>query len=930
MTALLARRTAVPALVLTLIAAPFAAPAASAPAPAAAAPAPAPGDPLVSGQLTAANFAEREVGGPDADAGFGDWYLGNGTICAALSDPIHESPLSPRGGVLIDLGHCGRRDDQWAVFQPLLNLSQKEIVPVETVEAGRDAERAWLRTRALYRGVEIVATYTLDRKTPTALDVAFRARRVAPGDRLFGLGAITLHASGQLAAFSLARGDLAASRGFGHPPNDRSSPRKLLASLVDADVTVLVGGEGWPPISYGLERVGASLREDDRSEPLSTFSITGGHYTLGNALVSPPWFGTASGRPGLAQLAQLPFMNLSAGSELALDYRIWVGERADVASIGDRLFDGSTLVRGRVDDPSARIHIALATGEPTSFVAPDPDGRFALRLPAGAYRARAVASAGRSAELDFEVPASTPGDASEAGDDVLLAPLAVGAPGWLVLPDAFIGRIVLIDEATQARFRFHASLLDFRVGSNPIPSGLEADFLNLAPAPRGTEGTRRVPVPPGPYRLLATRGPEYATVETRIEIRTGEPTRLTLAPLARLASTPGWLAADFHVHSGQSFDSALPEALQIEAFAASGAEVLVSTEHDRIFDPRGTIAERGLERELVGITGSEMTSTFEGGDAPYSSGHLNVFPLEVEPMAFRRGAIRLEGRRLRDALAELRARPVPPIVQINHPRPSPTDAAGEGYFATLGVAGAAYDPTRPFSDWPNSVLVEKSPRHGVRDLDVDAVELMNAASLLRYRHVRADWLSFLLQGERIVGTANSDSHRLSETVGLPRTYVRVADDRLARFDSTEFHAALRAGRAYGTTGPLLDVRLGGSELGDLHAGAKGVLNVRVEGAPWIPVAEWRAYVDGELVHRAPIALGGSASLPLAFARDAFVTVEVEGPAEGLYRELLPEFVPFAFSNPIFVDADGDGRFTAPGLPPRTQLPPTITRPSEAD
>ena len=27
-------------------------------------------------------------------------------------------------------------------------------------------------------------------------------------------------------------------------------------------------------------------------------------------------------------------------------------------------------------------------------------------------------------------------------------------------------------------------------------------------------------------------------------------------------------------------------------------------------------------------------------------------------------------------------------------------------------------------------------------------------------------------------------------------------------------------------------------------------------------------------------------------------------------------VPSAFSNPIYVDVDGDGRFTPPGLPPR--------------
>ena len=38
----------------------------------------------------------------------------------------------------------------------------------------------------------------------------------------------------------------------------------------------------------------------------------------------------------------------------------------------------------------------------------------------------------------------------------------------------------------------------------------------------------------------------------------------------------------------------------------------------------------------------------------------------------------------------------------------------------------------------------------------------------------------------------------------------------------------------------------------------------------------------------------------------------------------PGFSPFAFTNPIFVDADEDGQWTAPGLP--DSLPATIRDP----
>ena len=61
--------------------------------------------------------------------------------------------------------------------------------------------------------------------------------------------------------------------------------------------------------------------------------------------------------------------------------------------------------------------------------------------------------------------------------------------------------------------------------------------------------------------------------------------------------------------------------------------------------------------------------------------------------------------------------------------------------------------------------------------------------------------------------------------------------------------------------------------------------------------------------------------------DAFVTVEVEGEVGDGFAAVLPDSVPFAFANPIFVDADGDGKWTAPGLP--SELPPSLSAPHPA-
>lgn len=875
----------------------------------------------IAGRITALNFAERSVGGPDADAGIGDAFLTNGTLCAAVSAPEHEGAISPSGGVLIDLGHCGRGNDQFVLLQPMLNFSQSRVVPISHVGTGRADGAAWIETSARFEGVDLTTTYTLTTAEPEILRIVQRARRVEEGEALFSIGQLLLHTSGQTPVFTSSRVDPASSVGFRYPESDRRSVRSLLGALIASDLTILVGGEGMPPISYGLERVETVLATDAERAPLGAFSVSGAHFTFLNALTAPPWLGDVGGAPGLLQLAQIPFMDLDDGEVFEARFALHVATRNDVAAITDRVFASEPRLEGRVDDPAARLHIHLADedggpGAPVTALRPEPTGRFALRLSPGAYVVRAVAPGEREVVVRWDV----------SSESTSVPPIVVGAPAWVRLPRDFIGRLTFLPSDGGPAAVFGSSLLDQHMGETPIAGGTEAPWLNLAGSPLDPE---RVAVAPGRYRVIAVRGPEYASAEVEVEARAGADVALGLARLARVRPTPGWVAADLHVHSGESFDSGLPAPLQAVAFAASGAEVLFATEHDRIVDPRPAIAAAGLTEELVSVTGIEATAGYVGGETPFGTLHMNAFPMQPIAAAYRGGAAPyLEGRRLRDVLADLRTAPKTPFVQLNHPRLIDKEAEGDGFFEHLSFVGEPFDPTLPLTAFPNRVLVEPSPVHGGTDLDFHGIELMNGPSLLRYRRVRADWLNLLLQGERIVGTANSDSHRLGVLVGLPRTYVAMPGEGLAAFDEAALLEALRAGRAWGSTGPLLSVRLDEAGLGDLHRGTSGRLHLEVDAAPWVPVAEWRAYVNGELVHRAPIRAGESAALPLAFARDAIVTVEVEGPREGRYAEALPGVTPFAFTNPIFVDADGNGRFDAPGLP--EALPRAITDPDAPD
>jgi hypothetical protein len=410
-----------------------------------------------------------------------------------------------------------------------------------------------------------------------------------------------------------------------------------------------------------------------------------------------------------------------------------------------------------------------------------------------------------------------------------------------------------------------------------------------------------------------------------LALAAGEVKTLEIGTPTRAIETPGWIAADMHVHSAQSFDSSFPLGRQLSAFAANGAEVLVATEHDRIFEPGAELRRLGLGDRLIALTGVEVTTAFTGGETPHTIGHFNAYPVQRDPLAYRGGAPRAEGRRLRAVLADLGRGEDAPFVQLNHSRGVLAHSGGEGaYFSHLAVVGEPYDPTLPLTAEPNRVLIERDPVSGLRDLDFHGMELLNGANLDRFRLIRADWLSLLLQGEVRVAIGNSDTHRAGEQAALPRTYVALADDSIAGFDASTFYGALRAGRAFATTGPMLDVKLGEAGPGERFQGAKGTLHVTVTAAPWVPVDRLLVHRNGEIVEERAIERGEALTLPLEFDRDGFLVVEVAGLPDDTWSAVLPGFEPLAIANPIFVDADGDGAWTAPGFP--DPAPPLLSDP----
>jgi hypothetical protein len=868
-------------------------------------------------QITAENAAVLRVGGSDAIGGLGDWALGNGTLCAVVSDPSHESVLSPRGGVLIDLAHCGRNDDQWNVLQPLVNLSRELVVPVTEVraEGPRPDGSVALVSQGDLLGLAIETRYGLNLERPAALRITTRVRRrsgAAEKGRVFLFGEVVLHGRRQLAPFTLALSEIGSvplangSLGFVHPPIDPDSTLAMVRAIVPANLQVLVGGDALEPgISYGLHLVGAWLESADGGRhPLPHLAINGEDFSLLGLFTHPFWVGGSNGL-GLLELAQTLLMDIEPGDTLQIEREILVGRRADVASVTDLLWSNAPWVQGQVE-ASARIHVHTRSSGAVTYVRPAPDGSFGFRVPEGSYALRVRASGGREVARMIEVGPS--------GLDLGRIPL--DAPAQVTLPRGQPMRLVFRPDDGASKPRLGDDLLGFQVGGDAIPGSTQADHVSLG----GIQSDpSQVTLPPGRYTVFATRGPEFSVTRASLEARSGVVTPLSIPAPVRVLYPGDWLGADLHVHAMHSDDSSLPLQQRLTSFMAAGADVIVSTEHDRVIDYGPLLRQLGLADRLASMVGVEVTSTVRGPGPRRGFGHANAYPLPFRPLEYRGGAPNGEARRLRELVADVHALGEGHLVQLNHPRSKSGEISDLNFFTHLSVAGAPYQPEAPLRDVPNRSLLERDTRSGLRDLDFDVMELMNGDAMPQYRATRADWYSLLLQGEFRPGVANSDSHGLGELVALPRTYVHSPAKAAKRFDEPRFIEALRAGRAYGSTGPLLELHLRGAAgpavgIGELFSGDHGTLELVARTASWVPISRMRVLVDGVVVEKGPIRPNERRELALDFAADAFVTVEVSGDPGPVYAAVAPGFEPFAFSNPIFVDADGDGRWTATGLP----------------
>jgi hypothetical protein len=316
---------------------------------------------------------------------------------------------------------------------------------------------------------------------------------------------------------------------------------------------------------------------------------------------------------------------------------------------------------------------------------------------------------------------------------------------------------------------------------------------------------------------------------------------------------------------------------------AEGVRFAVATDHNQVTDYAPVIDQLDVERELASVTGIEITTKVWG--------HFNAYPFPVaEPPPPYADIAPV-------ALFE-HVRKVAPgaLIQVNHPR---MDAIG--YFNRAGLDAST-----------------GTTKEADASLDFDAIEIFNGFdlnSVPRVEGILREWFQLLNLGRRPTAVGSSDSHKVAfQWAGYPRTYARVAEGEQA--NQGAILASIRAGRAFVTNGPFVLVRLGGVEPGDTLSASPGrvPLEVDVLGPPWLEVDKVRAVISGSEVALEPAPAEGMLWRhrgELVIDRDAWVVVVAKGSKS--LEDILPGAgaFPLAFTNPVWVDSDGDGLITLP-------------------
>ena len=422
-----------------------------------------------------------------------------------------------------------------------------------------------------------------------------------------------------------------------------------------------------------------------------------------------------------------------------------------------------------------------------------------------------------------------------------------------------------------------------------------------------SSGAARLNLLPGRYTIYASRGFEYSVAKQTVTVNSGKTAHVQLT-LRHEVPTPGLVATDTHIHtltrSGHGDSS---EVERMHTIAGEGIEFAVATDHNHHADYRPVQKATGTSAFFTAVTGNEVTT---------KAGHFNAFPIVPDSA--------VPDAKLTDwtkLMAAIRATPDVRVIVLNHPRNT----------------HSGFSPVAP----------EHFNRVTGRNLygepySFDAMEVVTSAAMQSdYMAPYRDWFAMLNWGHNVAGVGSSDTHDVSRFIlGQARTYVECPDTNPAKLDVAKACESFRRMHAYISMGLLTMIKVDGRyRAGDFAKSLKKemAVSVQVLGPSWAKADRLDIYANGQMIYTQPIKPSSAiekAKLNLTLPspkHDTHLIAIATGPGitEPFWESPRP-YVPTSrkhkprvqgATNPIFLDGDGDGKYT----PPRLQAEQMFTK-----
>jgi len=420
------------------------------------------------------------------------------------------------------------------------------------------------------------------------------------------------------------------------------------------------------------------------------------------------------------------------------------------------------------------------------------------------------------------------------------------------------------------------------------------------------DGRARVGTRPGRIAIHATRGFEYSLATTNVSVRAGETRRVELK-LPREVSTPGLVSSDTHVHTftySRHGDATTDE--RVLTLAGEGIELPIATDHEYLADFSEPSRRMGVQKFFTPVIGCETTT---------AKGHFNHFPITA--------GSKVPDPKIADwprLLQSIRSTPGVRVVILNHPR-------------------NIHSNFQPFAS-TNFNAVTGENKRGF-EFGFDAIEVCNSSALQSDLMLGFhDWMALLNYGYRVTAVGSSDGHDVSRyIVGQGRSYVACDDHDPSRIDINAACESFLKGRVLVSLGLLAQLTVDRKfAVGDLATGLGRRIHVEttVLGPSWVTADRVELYANGVKIREQKVAAperlprrpgrqadGIKARVTWLIPRpkhDVHLVAIASGPGvRAPYWAIARPYQPssrvwnsriIGATNPIWIDADGDGEFTS--------------------